>query len=180
MRRKKKKVRLPNNITEQEFLDAFNKVVKKISHKYVFTSYDSEDIEQEAFIIAAKAIDDYDGKRSLENFLYVHLNNRLKNFKRDNYYRYEVGIAQKIQEAKKNILEPIDIHELFYVAIGDNTTNDAYVSEIMTLIDEKLPASMRADYLRIKNKGKITKSRKNKVVKKIQEIIDGEFDVEKG
>ena len=66
------------------------------------------------------------------------------------------------------------------MAIGDNTTNDAYVSEIMTLIDEKLPASMRADYLRIKNKGKITKSRKNKVVKKIQEIIDGEFDVEKG
>ena len=62
----------------------------------------SEDIEQEAFIIGAKAIDDYDG-RSLENFLYVHLNNRLKNFKRDNYYRLEHGAAQKIQKRPRKI-----------------------------------------------------------------------------
>jgi hypothetical protein len=92
---------------------------------------------------------DYDSSRSLENFLYIHLNNRLKNFKRDNYYRYEVGAAHKIQETKKSILEPIDIHELF-------------------------------DYLKLKNKGKITKARKNKVIKKIQEIIDGKINNEEG
>jgi len=39
---------------------------------------------------------------------------------------------------------------------------------------------MRSDYLKMKNKGKITKARKNKVMKKIQEIIDGKIKDEEG
>ena len=48
------------------------------------------------------------------------------------------------------------------------------------VIDEKLPANMRSDYLKLKNKGKLTKSRKNKIIKKLQEIIDGEIQDEEG
>jgi DNA-directed RNA polymerase specialized sigma24 family protein len=152
----------------------------------VFTSYEAEDIEQEAFIIAARALKDYDSSRSLDNFLYVHLNNRLKNFKRDNYYRYESegAAAYKIQESKKNLLDPIDINELFHIATKDNIAQNAYISELLLLVDENLPANMRADYLKIKNKGKISKSRRAGVMKKIQEIIneyeEGDSDNEKG
>lgn len=165
---------LPKNMTEEQFLGAFNSVVKKIAHKYTFTSYEAEDIEQEAFLIAVRALEDYDDSRSLENFLYVHLSNRLKNFKRDNYYRYEVGDAQKIQNTKKNILEPIDIDELFHVAEGSSVIEEAYTAEMLAIIDEFLPANMRADYLKLKNKGKLTKANRSRIIKKIQEILSEE------
>lgn len=178
-------MQLPNNLSEEDFLEAFNNVILKIAHKYVFVSYDADDIQQEAFIIAVNSLRNYDSSKSLENFLYVHLNNRLKNFKRDNYYRYEVGVAQKIQDTKKRILEPIDIGDLLHVAIGDSVHDEVHAGEIMSIIDSRLPADMRGDYLKIKNKGKITKSRRNKVIKKIREIIDEDYnykeeDVEKG
>lgn len=165
---------LPKNMTEERFLAAFQSVVKKIAHKYTFTSYEAEDIEQEAFLIAVRALEDYDDSRSLENFLYVHLSNRLKNFKRDNYYRYEVGDAQKIQNTKKNILEPIDIDELFHVAEGSSVIEESYTAEILAIIDEFLPANMRADYLKLKNKGKLTKANRSRIIKKIQEILNEE------
>lgn len=171
---------LPEGITEEKFLGAFQNVIGKIAHLYTFTTVDAEDISQEAFLIAHSGLKDYDGSRSLENFLYIHLSNRLKNFKRDNYYRYEVGAAQKIQETKKSILEPIDINELFYIATGDTISSEAEVTELLEIIDENLPANMRSDYLKMKNKGKITKARKNKVIRKIQEIIDGKRQNEEG
>ena len=171
---------LPDGVTEEKFMRAFNFVVDKIAHKYVFTSFECEDIRQEAFLIAYAGLAHYDNSRSLENFLYIHLSNRLKNFKRDNYYRYEVGDAQRMQNTKKSILEPIDIHELFHIATGSDVEDEAHISEIHDLIDEKLPANMRSDYLKLKNKGKLTKSRKIKIIKKLQEIIDGETESEEG
>jgi len=106
----------PEGVSEEKFLAAYHFVIDKIAHKYVFTSFECDDIRQEAFLIAYDGLKSYDKGRSLENFLYIHLSNRLKNFKRDNYYRYEVGDAQKMQDTKKSILEPIDIHELFHIA----------------------------------------------------------------
>jgi len=171
---------LPEGITEERFLEAYHNVINKIAHLYTFSIVDTEDISQQGFLIAYYGLKDYDGTRSLENFLYIHLSNRLKNFKRDNYYRYEVGAAQKIQETKKNILEPIDISELYYIATGDTISDEAELAEFIAIIDERLPANMRSDYLKMKNKGKITKARKNKVIRKIQEIIDGEKNNEEG
>ena len=92
---------LPDGVTEEKFMQAFNFVVDKIAHRYVFTSFECEDIRQEAFLIAYTGLAHYDNSRSLENFLYIHLSNRLKNFKRDNYYRYEVGDAQKCRIPKE-------------------------------------------------------------------------------
>ena len=171
---------LPEGLTEERFLEAYHSVIDKIAHKYVFTSFECNDIRQEAFLIAYHGLKDYDNGRSLENFLYIHLSNRLKNFKRDNYYRYEVGDAQKMQNTKKSILEPIDIYELYHIATGSSIVDDAHLAEILEIIDHKLPANMRSDYLKLKNKGKLTKSRKIKIMKKLQEIINGENENEEG
>ena len=170
----------PEGVSEEKFLAAYHFVIDKIAHKYVFTSFECDDIRQEAFLIAYDGLKSYDNGRSLENFLYIHLSNRLKNFKRDNYYRYEVGDAQKMQDTKKSILEPIDIHELFHIATGSDIEDEAHLTEIHEIIDEKLPANMRSDYLKLKNKGKLTKSRKVKIIKKLQEIIDGDHENEEG
>lgn len=171
---------IPKNTTEEEFVKTVQKIAKKIAARYTFASYEAADIEQEAFIIAMEALPRYDNSKPLENFLYVHINNRLKNFKRDNYYRFETGAAQKIQDSKRNILEPIDIHSLYSVATGDTISDDVHLREILKLIDERLPHDMRSDYLRLKNNCKLTKNRKNKIMQTIYKILLGEDLNEEG
>ena len=83
-----------------------------------------------------------------------------------------------MQDIKKSILEPIDIHELFHIATGSTIVDEVQVVEIQEIIDRNLPANLRSDYLKLKNKGKITKSRKNKVISKLKDILRGEFDEE--
>lgn len=79
-------MRVPKNMTEKEVMDQMMVVIDRTAAKYTFYGYDVEDIKQEAFIICMDALERYDEKRPLENFLAVHLSNRLKNFIRDNYY----------------------------------------------------------------------------------------------
>ena len=81
------KMKIPKNMTEEEVIETIQKVVRRVSYNFKFAFYDVEDIEQEAFIIGMEALDRYDEKRPLENFLFVHIKNRLKNFNRDNYIR---------------------------------------------------------------------------------------------
>lgn len=170
-------MKLPENVTEQQFVDIVQKIAKRISHRYVFTSYEPCDIEQEAFLIAVEGLERYDSSKPLENFLYVHINNRLKNLKRKVYYRIETGEAQKIQDVKKHILEAVDIDST-QSASSVCISSEANIKEILQLIDERLPSSLRGDYLRLKNKGKITKARKHKITRAIENIIGDYFDME--
>jgi DNA-directed RNA polymerase specialized sigma24 family protein len=169
---------IPFGMNEEEVESIILKVAQKLAPKYVFASYNVEDIEQEAFIIALEALDRYDTDKPLENFLYTHVNNRLKNFKRDNYYRQDHGTAQKIQDRKKNLHEPIDIDGLYSVSTKDNTITDAHIREMTELIDKKLPSHLRRDYLKLRNNSFLPKSRKANVIRVIEEIINGEYNEE--
>ena len=163
---------------ETYVLSVITQVTQKLAPKYVFASYDVEDIEQEAFIIALEALERYDSDKPLENFLYSHVNTRLKNFKRDNYYRQDYGTAQTIQDRKKNLLEPIDIDCLYSVSTQDSTVTDAHIREVTELIDKKLPSHLRRDYLKLRNNSPLPKSRKANVIRVIEEIINGEYNEE--
>ena len=169
---------IPSGMSEDEVKSTILKVAKKLAPKYVFASYSVEDIEQEAFIIALEALGRYDTDKPLENFLYTHVNNRLKNFKRDNYYRQDHGTAQRIQGRKKNLLEPVDIDCLYSVSTEDHVVTDAHIREITELIDKKLPSHLRRDYLKLRNNSPLPKSRKANVIRVIEEIINGEYNEE--
>ena len=132
-------MKVPNNMTEKEVVGVITKIAKKLAPKFVFASYEAEDIEQEAFLMGVEGLERYDSTKPLENFMYAHINNRLKNFKRDNYYRFDYGNAQKIQERKKGILEPMDIAALYSVSTSDETVSNAHIAEMLDLIDRKLP-----------------------------------------
>ncbi len=167
-----KTMKIPKGMNETEVVDTILKISKKLAHRYTFASYEAEDIEQEAFLIGITGLQKYDQSRPLENFMYVHINNRLKTFKRDNYYRLEHGAAEKIQKTKKDILEPLDIQELYHIATGDTISEDAELSELLQIIDDNLPSNMRSDYLKLKNNAPLSKSRKSKVVAFIQSIVE--------
>ena len=168
----------PDNLSEQEVIDVITRVSKKLAPKFVFASYETEDIEQEAFLMGVEGLTRYDSSKPLENFMYAHINNRLKNFKRDNYYRFDYGNAQRIQDRKKNILEPIDITALYSVSTEDETVSNAYMSEMIELIDRKLPAELRGDYLRLQTNTPLPKGRKAIIIQAIESIINGEYDEE--
>ena len=96
-------MRIPSNMSEQEVVDTITKVSERLSNKYTFAFYTAEDIRQEAFILGMEALERYDEGKPLENFLFVHIGNRLKNFKRDNYFRHDEGKAEKVQKRKRNL-----------------------------------------------------------------------------
>lgn len=82
-------MKLPSNYTEAQFIETFDQVIKKLARKFVFGNREESDIYQEAFIIAMQGLEKFDGKRPLANFLYIHIRNRLCNYKRKHYMRKE-------------------------------------------------------------------------------------------
>ena len=163
------------NLDEKQVTETITRVAKKLAPKFVFASYEVDDIEQEAFLMGGEALHRYDSSKPLENFMYAHISNRLKNFKRDNYYRFDYGNAQKIQDRKKSILEPMDIAALYSVSTDDETVSNAHITEMIELIDRKLPAELRGDYLRLQNNASLPKGRKALIIDVIEQIINGEF-----
>ena len=172
-------MKIPSNTTEEEVVEVITRVARKLAHKFVFASYDVDDIEQEAFLMGIEGLKRYDSSKPLENFMYAHINNRLKNFKRDNYYRFDYGNAQKIQERKKSILEPMDIAALYSVSTEDETLSNAHITETLELIDRKLPSDLRGDYLRLQTNSSLPKGRKAIVIQAIEDIINGDYNEER-
>ena len=152
---------------EEDVIDVIESVIKKIAPKYTFKDYDLDDIKQESFIICIDALNRYDGKRPLENFLSVHLSNRLKNFIRDNHY-----VKDNIH--KKKIKAPQYIVDDNYINTDYDLESEIINKEIFDKIDEELPASLREDYLKTLNNISITKQRKEKLFDTIKRIITNE------
>lgn len=158
-------------MTEAEVVQTILEVTKRLSSSFTFAYFDKEDIEQEAFLMGMEALDRYDEARPLENFLFIHIKNRLKNFKRDKYYRYDEGKAQKIQQNKKNLLDPLNI-DVLPLSYRDNKDEQRDIEEIYNIIDRNLPNTMRNDYLRIKSGVQVNKNKRTEVIEEIQRILE--------
>lgn len=78
----------PSGVCEADFIVAVSDVVRQLSHKYSFGIYSEEDLLQEGYEWALRAIHRYDARRTrLFNFLYSHIRNRLFNLRRDKLER---------------------------------------------------------------------------------------------
>ena len=128
---------VPANMTEQEVMDTIMLVVNRTAPKYTFYGYTVDDIKQESFIICMDALKRYQEGRPLENFLAVHLSNRLKNFVRDNHFT-------KREEEKAKVLMPGQL-------ANDNTIispqslqakhqDKIDTKEMQKIVDSKLPS----------------------------------------
>lgn len=167
-RRRKSGMKIPKNMTEQEVIDQINIVVNRMSSRYTFHGYEVDDIKQEAFIICMDAMDRYDQKRPLENFLAVHLSNRLKNFVRDNFYI-------KGEEEKKKILKPGSLSNEECVKYDESVNDDRIdAKSLQNIIDKKLSSEYRADYLKIINDVYVPKKRREEIISLIKELLDEE------
>jgi len=157
---------VPPNMTEEQTLAEITKVVDRIAPRYTFYGYELDDIKQESFIICADALPRYDASRPLENFLAVHLSNRLKNFVRDNHFI-------KGEDEKKKIVMPGQLVNEQTI-LDDRRVKDNIIdySEMTSAVDRKLPAEYRSDYLKIINDVYVPKKRKEEVLGIIHEILE--------
>lgn len=165
-------VKIPKNMTYDQVMKQIEVVVNRISPKYTFNTYDVDDIKQEAFIICMDALQRYDQKRPLENFLSVHLSNRLKNFVRDNFYT-------KDEEHKKKVLKPQYLTTDDAVKYDTDYESRLEASSIKNIIDKHLPAEHRSNYLKMINDIYIPKRKKEELILLIKKILETHGD-EKG
>lgn len=162
---------IPSNMTKQEVVLTMNKVIDKTAAKYTFYGYTVDDIKQESYIICIEALERYDGKRPLENFLSVNLSNRLKNFVRDNYFisstdQQRVRVVQPAQlDYEENLIGEEDAISKIY--------SDIDYKNLSHLIDINLPPHMRMDYLKMVEGMYISKQRKDEISEYILENIVG-------
>jgi len=176
-------------------ISIIEKISKRFSKKFRFGYHDTEDIEQQAALYALEGIKAYlPEKGDLENFLCVHVRNRLMNFKRDNYFRLDApctgcpfnkndvctAFEDKMdcelfaawlrkREVRKNLMNPAES----YYESGSHAPNEIDRRETLSKINSRLDPLLRADFLRILDGVAVPKHRKNKVRQAVQEILDG-------
>ena len=157
---------IPSNLTKERVFDSIQVVVGRIAPKYTFYGYLVDDLKQEAFIICMEALPRYDEARPLENFLSVHLSNRLKNFVRDNHFT-------KDEEQKAKVVMPGQLtNEEYLLDTHEEYVEDLDCKQMSKVLDIKLPAEYRADYLKIINDVYVPKKRKEEVLFIIQYILE--------
>ena len=153
-------------MSEQDVISQIKVVVDRIAPKYTFYGYQADDIKQEAFIICMEALPRYDETRPLENFLSVHLSNRLKNFVRDNHFI-------KDEEEKAKVVMPGQLaNEEYILDSKDEYIESIDYKEMTRSLDIKLPANYRSDYIKIINNVYVPKKRKEEVLFIIKTILE--------
>lgn len=175
-------------INNPEIFKIVDKVCRDLSPRFVFGSYESEDIYQESIFICEDILDKYDGNRPLENFLRVSLKNRLVNFKRDNtvYYKFLCPVCHNkdssncnyciksriVHDVKKNIESPLNIDEIKDEQLNyEHINRETEYNELISLINRNLPIEMRADYLKILSDVYVNKTRREEIIQRIKDIL---------
>lgn len=182
-------MKLPTFVTEEQFVSAFENVIHKLTSKFTFHVYDKDDIYQEAFIIAAEGVFNYNPNLGvpLESFLYTHLRNRLNNFRRNNYLRRETNCQEcrkhnttcqrceqreKLNLTKKSILEPSSIENSNHPLSENKLDEQIDMQILLDKIIEKLPVDLVQDFYKIRDGVRINSNKKKRILELIREIAE--------
>ena len=174
-----------------------------LSKKFSFSYLDPDDIHQLIAVYALDALPRFRPEAGpLDGFLYRHVRNRLLNVKRDLYKRAdapckvchsaamegtpghpdgECEVYRKWRErnaAKASLGRPLDLsgisdeHEPRMMS-SSPVENEAEISELLQVIDERLPLGFRADYLRMRSGVKVSKQRREVIEQAVLSILSG-------
>jgi len=157
-------------------MEIIEKVINRTAPKYTFGYYELDDIKQESYIICLDAMKNYDNNRPLENFLSKHLSNRLKDLKRNKYFRHNVqnDSHARLNEAKKNLM---DLRQFCQIAEYDHPLDESHLEdkisteEALELVMDSIAPSLRNDFLRMANGVSISPTKRKNVTEAIKEIL---------
>ena len=130
--------------------------IAKHKRRHKFAYFTREDISQEVWKFALQALQHYRPRRgSLEHYLRVAVNNRLRNLKRDRYFRPDPANPRRTNQIKTRIgivnALPLGTREvdnrcvLFASSAAAVDPPDALqAKELQEFIEVRLPADLRA------------------------------------
>jgi len=173
-------VEIAKSVTVEQWI-VIDKIARRLAKKYTFGYYDKDDIAQVGRMFGLNGLLKYDEECGpLENFLSIHIRNRLHNFKRDNYFRADqpknkksIEKWEKRTQTKINLLQPVNIDGMDeHFPFLENHLDNLAFEELIKTINEKLPANLRTDFLRMNADVKIPNTRKVKVQEAISKILE--------
>ena len=181
--------KLPDDINE-----IVDRISSRLSYKFKFGYHTIDDMKQQAALFAWEGIQSWDEVRPIENFLWIHVRNRLYNFKRNNYGRPEKpcdscplyvnkectkyndmmdchlysGWSNR-NESKKSLMST-------YSTISDNyhQVNEAeelFSKEVLAVIDLQLHVSFREDWIRFSNNLRLPKQKRERLLLEIVTVL---------
>lgn len=142
---------------QSKLLNYINNIAAIVAKKSKFDIWDEDDIKQEIYFLMLKGETYFDPEKGDEFTFYLNfVAKRLKTFKRDKY---------AVNKEKQNIADAIPLEDDIVQEF------EACISKYSSIIDEKIPASVRADYLRFKDGAKIPHRNKQIIIEHIKDII---------
>lgn len=134
-----------------------------------FGCYDLEDLRQEARVECLLALEKYDGKRPLPNFLRTCVKSRYINLRRNKFHRK----GDSDDHPKKLLMMPIDIDAVDHDGEPNMSIDICFADnkDLWEKLDEELPLELRHDYLRLKNGEDISRIKRNKIMEVIKNIL---------
>lgn len=134
------------------------RIAKRLSRNLQFDIYDKDDIHQEIFLLLLQAEKEYDPAKGDEyTFCFNFVQRRLLNLIRDKY---------TVNPAKKAIADAVSLEIDIPIDEGN------YIIDYVTIIDSRIAAEFRADYLKFRDGVKIPHRRKVMLIEHIKEIVE--------
>lgn len=181
----------PTNMTEAEVLASIERAVGLLAGRFVFGSWDLDDVKQYGRMEAIRAMDRYDPSRPLDNFLYSHIKNRYINLLRDKYRRndppcrachegdgcdkstayspfcpvYAAWLERN--RSKANLMSPGPLQD---VADGDQS-GDVEIAELEEIIRQEIPFEMLRDYLALKDGDRLPAARRAEIEAAVRDVL---------
>ncbi len=157
---------------DQETLETIQRVIDAHAPKYKIPGYEVDDVKQEAFILAMDALKVWEPSQGpLENFLAVHLSNRLVSFT-----RLKLKLNSQSEKVHKALMSAADIYTLDSeqqeaLVDKDNVMENVEREDILRKIDEYLPVSLRRDYLKLRAQVPIARGRQQKIMEFLKALL---------
>jgi DNA-directed RNA polymerase specialized sigma24 family protein len=174
-------MRLPEGISEAEFLKIAESISNKLSSNIVFGYNSREDIRQEVYGFCIEGLGSYDESRGkLKTYLYLYAKRQLLNLKRDTFER-KYSQCKHCEDGTCKLCFEREMREenkkaLFNGATDGSvqTTEDDIASkELFDRIDTQLPTNLRATYLKVLAKHPVSQTKKQELRDAIKEILYG-------
>jgi hypothetical protein len=195
-------MKIPKGQTEDEVVRIMTKVASGLGYKFQFGYHSIEDMKQMGIQFAIEALDKYDETRPLENFLWIHVFNRLYNEKRNKYSRpntpcyqcplYNTKLESQCEnfadrmecnlyngwftrnESKKNLMSTLELDNVNdeYEENMRLEDEDHESKELIGLIDSNVSIEFRQDWLRLRDNLKLSKVRRTRILEEISLILE--------
>lgn len=155
---------------QQRLLDYVEKISQIMGRTSTFGIWDKDDIKQEIFLMVRDAQSKYDESKSDDEFLFYlnYCRKRLKTLKRNN----NVNPRTKLSGQKMKIINATQIDDDANVRAKTEDFHEVDEHDFNAeIIDKKIPASLRLNYLRLIGGAEINYHEKLKLVEAIKTII---------